>query len=125
VNVLCEAADELLAALPADEALAAWMQRFVSYVATKRGMASALKSMMATDAGLFEECRAKMNEAAQRLLDAASATGGVRSDVTAADLLRAMGGICLATDTADWPDQARPLVGLLLDGLRYGAGDRP
>lgn len=121
VDVLCESADELLASLPPDEALAAWMQRFVGYVATKRGMASALKTMMGTDAALFDDCRRQMNDAATRLLDAASATGGVRSDVSAADLLRAMGGICLATDGTDWPDQARPLVGLLVDGLRYGA----
>jgi AcrR family transcriptional regulator len=77
VDVLCESADELLASLPPDEALAAWMQRFVGYVATKRGMASALKTMMGTDAALFDDCRRQMNDAATRLLDAASATGGI------------------------------------------------
>jgi len=122
VDVLCESADELLASLPPDQALAAWMQRFVGYVATKRGMASALKSMMGTNTALFEECRRRMNDAATRLLGAAAAAGGVRSDISATDLLRAMGGICLATDNADLPEQARPLVALLLDGLRYGVG---
>jgi hypothetical protein len=63
-----------------------------------------------------------MNDAATRLLGAAAAAGGVRSDISATDLLRAMGGICLATDNADLPEQARPLVALLLDGLRYGVG---
>ncbi|HUZ19223.1 MAG TPA: helix-turn-helix domain-containing protein [Acidimicrobiales bacterium] len=122
VDVLCESADELLATLPPDQALAAWMQRFVGHVAVKRGMASALKSMMGTNTTLFEECRREMNEVATRLLGAAAAAGGVRDDISATDLLRAMGGICLATDNADWPEQARPLVALLLDGLRYGVG---
>ncbi len=81
VDVLCESADELLASLPPDQALAAWMQRFVGYVATKRGMASALKSMMGTNTALFEECRRRMNDAATRLLGAAAAAGGVRSDI--------------------------------------------
>lgn len=122
VEVLCERADELLATLPPDEALEAWMQRFVSYVAAKRGMASALKSMMSTGSTLFEECRAQMNAAAARLLAAAAAAGAVRSDVDANDLVRAMSGICLATDQEGWADQSRRLVALLLDGLRYGAG---
>ncbi len=121
VEVLCTSADELLAALPPEEALAQWMQRFVGYVATKRGMATALKSMMAADSALFDDCRAQMNDSAARLLEAAAEAGGVRADVDARDLLRAMGGICLATDEADWPDQSRRLVALLLDGLRYGA----
>jgi len=121
VEVLCTSADELLATLPPEEALAQWMQRFVGYVATKRGMATALKSMMAADSALFDDCRAQMYDSAARLLEAAAEAGGVRADVDAKDLLRAMGGICLATDEADWPDQSRRLVALLLDGLRYGA----
>ena len=121
VEVLCTSADELLATLPPEEALAQWMQRFVGYVATKRGMSTALKSMMAADSALFDDCRAQMNDSAARLLAAAAEAGGVRADVDAKDLLRAMGGICLATDEADWPDQSRRLVALLLDGLRYGA----
>src|SRR5450631_3703142 len=37
VDLLCGGVDELLATLPADEALSEWMRRFVGYVATKRG----------------------------------------------------------------------------------------
>lgn len=121
VENLCARADELLDELAPLDALAEWMQRFVGYVATKRGMASALKSMMRADATLFDDGRRQMTEAAARLLAAGVASGDVRSDVAAPDLIRAMGGICLATDQPDWPDQARRLVALLLDGLRYGA----
>jgi AcrR family transcriptional regulator len=121
VDVLCESADELLAALPPDEALAEWMQRFVRHVAIKHGMADVLKTMMGANASLFDESRREMTAAATRLLDAAAAVGAVRRDIDAKDLLRAMGGICLVTDTADLSSEAPPLIVLLLDGLRYGA----
>lgn len=124
VEVLHGAAGELLATRPPDEALAEWMQRFVGYVATKRGLASALKSMMDANATLFEDCRQQLLEAAGKLLGAAAAAQLVRSDVAPGDLLRAMSGICLATDQAQWVDHSRPLVALLLDGLRYGAAPR-
>jgi len=41
---LCEAAGELLAAEPPDLATRAWMDRFIDYMATKRGMAEALRA---------------------------------------------------------------------------------
>ena len=49
----------------------------------------------------------------------ASKTGAIRSDVDASDLLKALSGICLVSDQPDWQDQARRLVSLLHDGLRY------
>src|SRR5580658_1582417 len=36
---LCDAVDDLPATMPADQALRAWMDRFIDYLATKRGMA--------------------------------------------------------------------------------------
>src|SRR5437867_10457032 len=42
VDALCAAAADLLEALPADEALRAWVERFADYMATKRGMGTAL-----------------------------------------------------------------------------------
>jgi AcrR family transcriptional regulator len=122
VDVLCDAADELLATRPPDRALAEWMQRFVAHVAMKRGMASALHSMMGTDRTLFEDSRARMRAAAERLLAAGVAAGTIRDDIDAMDLLRAVGGVCMsAGDQADWSQAAQRLVGLLFDGLRTGA----
>ena len=119
VDTLCDGAAELLATRPADEALSEWMQRFVGHAAMKRGMATALKSMMAADAKLFEDCRSRMLEAANSLLAAGVAAGTVRDDIDALDLLRAVGGVCMSsTDQADWPQAAQRLVRLLFDGLR-------
>src|SRR4051812_48267673 len=44
VEQLCAGADELQATLPPGDALAEWMQRFVAYVASKKGLATYLKS---------------------------------------------------------------------------------
>ncbi|MCU1490660.1 MAG: TetR/AcrR family transcriptional regulator [Acidimicrobiaceae bacterium] len=121
VEVLRDSADTLLAQLPPEEALAEWMQRFVAYVATKRGLVAALKGMLDVDASLFDDSRKQLIEAAGRLLDAGAKTGVVRGDVDAADLVRAMGGICMAADQGRSVDQSRSIVGLLLDGLRFGA----
>ncbi len=121
VDSLCDDADELLAALPPGEALAEWMRRYVGYVATKRGMASAVKSILRANSSFFDDYRRRLDGAAGRLLQAAAASGEVRSDVDAGELLRAIHGICLAADASHQVAQSLPLVGLLLDGLRHGA----
>ena len=120
VDVLCQSADELLATLPPDQALAGWMQLFVRHVATKRGMLSVLKPMLSSNATFFAETKGRATAAATKLLDAGVAAGTVRPDVTGADLLRAVGGICMSTDQ-ERSDASDRLVGLLFDGLRHGA----
>ncbi|HET9050884.1 MAG TPA: helix-turn-helix domain-containing protein, partial [Candidatus Dormibacteraeota bacterium] len=100
VGVLAQAATDLLAAMPADEALGRWMQLFVGHVALKRGMASALRSMIGPENRLFEDSRALILAAASDLLAAAVASGTVRSDVQARDLVQAIGGVCMSVDQA-------------------------
>ena len=121
VDVLAQAAADLLATRPPDEALGEWMQLFVGHVAAKRGMATALKSMIGPENRLFEESRARILAAASDLLAAAVASGSVRADVDARDLVQAVGGVCMSLDPTDWTDRARRLVGLVFDGLRHGA----
>ena len=105
----------------ADSALEAWMERFVQHVATKRGMAMALKSVIGKDSELFAYCHGRIRASVEMLLANAVAAGAIRSDVEAADLLKALSGICLVSDQPGWQEQARRLVNLLHDGLRYRA----
>jgi AcrR family transcriptional regulator len=121
VDLLCAGVDELLATLPADEALAEWMRRFVGYVATKRGLAVALKSMVNDNSELFAQSRAHINESMARLVHAAVEAGLVRDDADSEDVLRGMSGFCLFSEQAGWQEQAQRLVTLLVDGLRFGA----
>jgi AcrR family transcriptional regulator len=115
VEQLCAAGDELLRAHPPDIALAKWMDRFVDYVVAKRGLASALGSPMPTDA------RTRIERAAATLLGAGVAAGSIRADVDADDVLRAMSAIWPPNDDERWEQQARRLLGLLMDGLRSGS----
>ncbi len=120
VDVLVERADDLLATLPPDQALEEWMQLFVRHVATKRGMLSVLKPMLHSNATFFAQTKGRAIGAATKLLEAGVAAGTVRGDITGADLLRAVGGICMSTDQ-ERSDASDRLVGLLFDGLRHGA----
>ncbi len=98
-------------------ALATWFKRFVSFVAAKRGLAAAFQSGDPAYASLPKYLEAHLLPAAQKLLDAAVATGRVRSDVQAWDLLRAVGS--LSTPPGDVSsDYAERMVTLLIDGLR-------
>jgi AcrR family transcriptional regulator len=121
VDLLCGGVDDLLATLPADEALAEWMRRFVGYVATKRGLAVALKSMVNDNSKLFVQSRTNINESMARLVHAAVEAGLVRADADPEDVLRGMSGFCLFSEQAGWQEQAQRLVALLVDGLRFGA----
>src|SRR3954447_18271990 len=95
VDLLCEGADELSATLPPDEALAAWMQRFVAYVGTKKGLATYLKSVVSADSDLFVSTHARVQATIGGLVDAAAAAGSIRPGVEGMDLLRALSGVCL------------------------------
>jgi AcrR family transcriptional regulator len=122
VELLCESADELLADYPAEAALDQWLQRFVDYVAAKRGMAEALKAVVGADSELFAESHRRISDTINRLVDAGVSAGAIRGDIEPFDLLRAVSGICVAQNSlADWTDHAKRLVSLLMDGMRYRA----
>lgn len=121
VDACAEAAPALAAENGPADALALWMQRYAAFIATKRGLASALHSGdPAFDAlpGYFES---RLLPALQSLLRAAAIAGEVRADVDANDLLSAVGRLCMSGGD-ERADISRRMVALLLDGLRYGAG---
>jgi len=117
VAQLSAAAGELLADHPADVALAEWMRRFLAYVETKRGMADALESLMASNSALFAESKQQMISAVTELVEAGRASGTLRPDADPDDILRAMPAVKSIED----PKQAERVLALLVDGLRYGA----
>lgn len=104
---------------PAD-ALALWMQRYAAFIATKRGLASALHSGNPAFDPLPAYFQSRLRPAFQSLLDAAIASGEVRADVETDDLLQAVASLCMSAHD-DGSDHARRMVGLIMDGLRYGA----
>ena len=121
VAQLRAAADELLAELPPDRALEAWMRRFVEYGSAKRGMRDALHSIAGAGSDLFADTRGQVTEAVAVLLAAGAEAGTLRRDVEAEDVLRAMGAIWMVADGDDFSEQAMRVLRLVLDGLRYRA----
>ena len=118
VDACAEAAAALAAEHPPGEALALWMQRFVDFVMAKRGLGAALHSGNPAYESLPDYFLSRLTPALQSLLDAAAAAGAVRTDVKAGELLLAAARLANGNDAA----QARRMMALLVDGLRYGAG---
>ncbi|MFJ9883910.1 TetR/AcrR family transcriptional regulator [[Kitasatospora] papulosa] len=120
---LCEAASELLAAMPPREALRAWMGRFIDYATAKLGMAEALRAVVDSGVNPYAHSRELIMTALTSLMDAARAAGAIRSDVSPAVMFAALTGVALASGKPEERVQAERLLDLTLDGLRYGAAD--
>ncbi|UWU17492.1 TetR/AcrR family transcriptional regulator (plasmid) [Rhizobium sullae] len=100
------------------EALAKWMTRLVDFISTKKALGPALHSGDPAYQALPEFVLGQFTPVLRRLLDAAAASGAIRNDVNASDLLNA--GLRLATPSSDGDtEQARRMVSLLTDGLRH------
>ena len=120
VDACAGAASTLAAKHDPGEALALWMQRFVDFVATKRGLGAALHSGDPAYEPLPAYFEKHLVPALQSLLDAAVAAGEVRPDADANELLSAVASLSASAYLAG-AGQARRMVSLLVDGLRYGA----
>jgi AcrR family transcriptional regulator len=121
VEVLCDAAEDLALHNTPDVALAEWMQRFVDYIAAKRGMTNSLRILFNANSDVFANTSGMVDTALRRLVDAAVAEGSIRNDIDSSDVLQALSGIYSTPDTPDWRERSRRLVSLLMDGLRWGS----
>lgn len=120
VDACADAAPVLGAAHDPGEALARWMQRYADFIATKRGLATALHSGHPAYEALHEYFVERLQPALASLLDSAATAGKIRSDIQPEELLGAVAGLSMQAREAR-SDQTRRMVALLVDGLRYGA----
>src|SRR5216683_1435526 len=102
-----------------DEAMRRWMDRFVDYLTTKRGMADALRAVIASGGNPYAQSRELLVGAITALLSAGAQAGTLRSDVAPADVLASLSGISLATSEPAQREQAGRILDLLMNGLRY------
>ncbi|WP_432825385.1 TetR/AcrR family transcriptional regulator [Dactylosporangium sp. CA-092794] len=114
---LCDAAPRLLADLPPVEALRAWMDGYIDYMAAKHGLADALRVVIAAGGQPFAQSRARLVGAITELLQA-GAGAGLRPDVEPEDVLVALSGVSLAAGDPARRAQAGRVLDLLMDGLR-------
>ena len=115
---LCDTAAELLAELPPDRALRTWMDGFADYIATKRGMGDALRTLIASGTITRSDARAELSAGIQKILDAGVTAGTLRADVKAEDVVVSTVGIFSVCTLPEHRDQAGRLLDLLMDGLR-------
>ncbi|MEU8236222.1 TetR/AcrR family transcriptional regulator [Actinoplanes sp. NPDC048967] len=118
VDACAEAAPVLAAEHEPGEALSRWIFRFTDFIATKRGLAAALHSGDPAFNVLPDYFLQRLGPALGGLLDAATAAGEVRAEVSAQELLYAVSTLCMSGEEGD---HGRRMVALLIDGLKYGA----
>ncbi|CAM5728981.1 TetR/AcrR family transcriptional regulator [Streptomyces hirsutus] len=98
-------------------ALREWIGLFVDFLVTKHGLAGVLQSDNAGFETLHAYFLDRLVPVCSQLLDAAVASGEIRTDVEAYALMRGVGNLCVGADSDPRYD-ARPLVDLLVTGLR-------
>lgn len=118
LDAVCDAAPELVAALPAEEALRAWMDRFVDYMTTKIGMGEAMRAVISAGTNPYARSRERLDAALEILIGATTEAGATRPGVNVDDVLMTLSGIAMAAGAAAESGQAGRMLDLLLDGLR-------
>lgn len=118
IDACAEAGPTLLAAGPTPyAALGKWVDLFVDFLVTKHGLAAAMQG----DSTGFETLHAHFLErllpVCAQLLEAAVASGEIRSGIEAYHLMRGIGNLCIGAESDPRYD-ARRMVALLIAGLR-------
>lgn len=118
VQRLTRGARELLKKRPPDEALRRWMDLFANWLATKHGMTNTLLAMIDSGNISHLQTRDELLSAIATILDAGSAAGVLRADVSPEDIAASLLGIFTVAGKAAQRPQARRLLDLLMAGLR-------
>ncbi|MFB6706113.1 TetR/AcrR family transcriptional regulator [Streptomyces sp. NPDC056333] len=118
VDACAEAGPALLATSSTPHAaLERWVDLFVDFLVTKHGLAAAMQG----DSTGFETLHAYFLErllpVCTQLLEAATASGEIHSDLDAYQLMRGIGNLCIGAESDPRYD-VRRLVALLVAGLR-------
>ncbi len=119
VDACADTAATLAATYEPLDALVRWLRRFTQFVGAKRGLAAALHSGNPAFEPLPAYFQQRFEPALGSLLAAAAAAGEIRDDVKPLELLHAVSRLCSPAGVDHSGDDR--MVGLLIDGLRYGA----
>lgn len=99
-------------------ALSLWLQRYTQFIATKKGLATALHSGDPAFAKLPDYFRSKFEPCLAELMSEAKAEGKIHGDIDPYDLLRAIGNLSVASDI-DGLAHTQRMVDLLIKGLQH------
>jgi AcrR family transcriptional regulator len=120
IDACADAGPALAAAHEPGAALAKWLHRYTEFLATKRGLATALHSGDPAFDALPAYFMQRLGPTLRSLLEAAAATGEIRADISAKDLLHAVAQLCQPVPDGGLAYSQR-MVAILIDGLRYSA----
>lgn len=118
VEQLVELAEQLGTDLPPLEALRRWMHANVEFVATKKGMSTALAVAVHASSDLTAYSVNRLSRALGPLLQRAADTGMIRDDIGTEDILRTIVGLCYTHDKPGWQGNVHRLVDVFVDGMR-------
>ncbi|WP_036168449.1 TetR/AcrR family transcriptional regulator [Massilia sp. 9096] len=99
------------------EALERWVEGYVNFIMTKRGLSNALQADAATQTSLHDYFYGRLRPPLSAILTAAVEQKVIRPGYEADELLRAVATLCKAYPDGS-PEETRKMVGLLIDGLR-------
>lgn len=108
------AAAQLLQRHPPKTALRRWMDRYATFVATKRGMAESLQAIFESGALVPSQTRDSIVGAVETLLRAGVNDASLRADVQADDVVSSLIGIFLVSGS---PEQTGRMLDLLVAGV--------
>jgi AcrR family transcriptional regulator len=114
---LVEAATSLSSTHKSAEALRAWMENFVDYIATKQNVAEVTSALVSPSSPNAHSSSADVRAALTMLYNRASDEAGIRTDFDPLDLMRAVGGLGSIGFQQNWEQSAKRLVGTLIAGL--------
>ena len=120
VEQLAALAQSLAADPSPVEALRQWMHANVEFVATKKGMSSALAVAVKSSSDLSVYSVDRLTQALGSLLRGAIDAGEIRGDIGPADLLRTIIGLCYIHEQPGWQERVLRLLDVFLDGMRVG-----
>ncbi|MFJ3277917.1 TetR/AcrR family transcriptional regulator [Streptomyces halstedii] len=125
VEACAQAGPALLASSPTPHtALARWIDLFVDFLVTKHGLAAVLQPDSSGFDSLHTYFLDTLAPVCAQLIDAAAEAGEVRSGLTAYELMRGVGNLCIGAEHDPRYD-ARRLVALLVEGLRRPRDEAP
>jgi AcrR family transcriptional regulator len=122
VEQLGELAEQLKSEAEPVDALRRWLRSNVEFVATKKGMVTALALAAYRPSELHAFSFDRLTKAVGALLERAVAAGEIRGDIRAEDLIRALVGMCYMHDQPGWQPTVLRLVDVFVDGLRVQSG---
>jgi AcrR family transcriptional regulator len=114
---LCDNAYDLLHQMPPRDALRTWMEQFLDYMATKRGMAEALKVVLGSDDQLHLKTREMLIDSLAMMLRAGETADVLRPGLDPVDVVMALGGFAMITGEEAQPNLRTRLLDLLMNGL--------